>query len=88
MFDVVIINDDLEKAYEEMKDILNEVSKTIKYPCSYYLTNTLLLLSGSSGINPFIFTLLWTRSLVNAKMEMSPSSLFIQEIQKVQEAKS
>lgn len=27
MFDVVIINDDLEKAYEELKDILNEVRK-------------------------------------------------------------
>ncbi|XP_038571769.1 guanylate kinase 1b isoform X1 [Micropterus salmoides] len=32
VFDVVIINDDLERAYEELKDILNEVSKTIKYP--------------------------------------------------------
>lgn len=28
VFDVVIINDDLEKAYEELKDILNDVSKT------------------------------------------------------------
>lgn len=25
MFDIVIINDDLEKAYEELKEILNEV---------------------------------------------------------------
>lgn len=29
MFDVVITNDDLEKAYKELKDILNEVSKAI-----------------------------------------------------------
>uniref|UniRef100_A0A3B5BCL3 Guanylate kinase n=1 Tax=Stegastes partitus TaxID=144197 RepID=A0A3B5BCL3_9TELE len=28
VFDVVIINDDLERAYEELKEILNEVSKT------------------------------------------------------------
>uniref|UniRef100_A0A8C5I893 Guanylate kinase n=1 Tax=Gouania willdenowi TaxID=441366 RepID=A0A8C5I893_GOUWI len=28
VFDVVIINDDLERAYEELKDILNDVSKT------------------------------------------------------------
>lgn len=27
MFDVVIINDDLERAYTELKDILSEVSK-------------------------------------------------------------
>lgn len=30
MFDAVIINDDLEKAYEELKEILDEVSKSIK----------------------------------------------------------
>lgn len=48
MFDVVIINDDLERAYEELKDILNEVSKTVKYP----------LLSGNCGIDPFIFTIM------------------------------
>uniref|UniRef100_A0A3B4XTI0 Guanylate kinase n=1 Tax=Seriola lalandi dorsalis TaxID=1841481 RepID=A0A3B4XTI0_SERLL len=30
VFDIVIINDDLERAYEELKDILNEVSKRIK----------------------------------------------------------
>uniref|UniRef100_A0A3Q3EF06 Guanylate kinase n=1 Tax=Labrus bergylta TaxID=56723 RepID=A0A3Q3EF06_9LABR len=28
VFDIVIINDDLERAYEDLKDILNEVSKT------------------------------------------------------------
>ena len=33
VFDVVIINDDLERAYEELKDILNEVSKTISLLC-------------------------------------------------------
>lgn len=27
VFDVVIINDDLERAYEELKDILNEVNQ-------------------------------------------------------------
>lgn len=27
MFDVVIINDDLERAYEELKDILTDVSE-------------------------------------------------------------
>lgn len=27
MFDVVIINDDLERAYEELKEILDEVSE-------------------------------------------------------------
>ncbi len=31
MFDIVIINDDLERAYEELKDILDEVSETRKY---------------------------------------------------------
>lgn len=30
MFDVVIINDDVDRAYEELKDILNEVSKKYK----------------------------------------------------------
>ena len=33
VFDVVIINDDLERAYEELKDILNEVSKTVSLLC-------------------------------------------------------
>ena len=47
MFDVVIINDDLEKAYEELKDILNEVSKTIKYLCSYLVNKASLMLSAS-----------------------------------------
>lgn len=84
MFDVVIINDDLEKAYEELKDILNEVSKCIKYPCSYYSTNTLLLLSGSSGFKSITLDKITSQ----CKMKISPSSLFIQEIQKVQEAKS
>lgn len=36
MFDAVIINDDLEKAYEELKEILDEVSKGIKSLCSFY----------------------------------------------------
>lgn len=29
MFDVVIINDDLERAYEELKEILDEVSEAL-----------------------------------------------------------
>ena len=38
MFDIVIINDDLEKAYEELKEILNEVLEAIKCPviCSNF----------------------------------------------------
>lgn len=35
VFDVVIINDDLEKAYEELKEILDEVSKSMKSLCSF-----------------------------------------------------
>lgn len=30
MFDVVIINDDLERAYEELKEILDEVSEAAR----------------------------------------------------------
>ena len=37
VFDVVIINDDLEKAYEELKEILNEVSKTKKMSLLLFL---------------------------------------------------
>lgn len=36
VFDVVIINDDLERAYEELKDILSEVRK--KTNCSGSIT--------------------------------------------------
>lgn len=36
MFDAVIINDDLEKAYEALKEILDEVSKSRKSLCSFY----------------------------------------------------
>lgn len=39
VFDVVIINDDLERAYEELKDILSDVSKIIKYPFAYLCDN-------------------------------------------------
>uniref|UniRef100_A0A8C3B271 Guanylate kinase n=1 Tax=Cyclopterus lumpus TaxID=8103 RepID=A0A8C3B271_CYCLU len=35
VFDVVIVNDDLEKAYEELKDILKDVSKTLNDTFSY-----------------------------------------------------
>lgn len=31
MFDVVIINDDLERAYEELKEILDEVRDTGRF---------------------------------------------------------
>lgn len=36
VFDAVIINDDLEKAYKELKEILDEVSKSRKSLCSFY----------------------------------------------------
>lgn len=32
MFDVVIVNDDLERAYDELKAILNEVSQPLQHP--------------------------------------------------------
>jgi len=38
VFDVDIVNDDLEKAYEELKDILKDVSKTLNDPFSYLFT--------------------------------------------------
>lgn len=57
MFDMVIINDDLERAYEELKEILDEVSE-------YTRDHTLII------IPTIIFP------------------LSIQEIKKVQEAKS
>lgn len=37
VFDAVIINDDLERAYEELKDMLNDVSKTLNDAFSYHL---------------------------------------------------
>lgn len=58
MFDMVIINDDLERAYEELKEILDEVSEGT---CDH----TLIII------------------VANAVFPLS-----IQEIKKVQEAKS
>lgn len=55
VFDIVIINDDVEQAYEELKDILSEVSKTMKY--IHFL---------SEDCDIFIIIMSWTslRSLI------------------------
>lgn len=71
MFDVVIINDDIERAYEELKDILNEVSKTC--PCYY-------LLCCSGPLN--------THKSIKHLLKYYFLTLLLQEIKKVQEAKS
>lgn len=49
MFDVVIINDDLERAYEELKEILDEVSKTPEYPRSYFSSSRFILAMLGTG---------------------------------------
>lgn len=64
MFDMVIINDDLERAYEELKEILDEVSEAAHICCYKHVITQL------------------------AVSESFFSPLFIQEIKKVQEAKS
>lgn len=49
VFDVVIINDDLERAYEELKEILDEVSKTPEYPRSYFSSSSFILAMFGTG---------------------------------------
>lgn len=74
VFDIVIINDDLERAYEELKEILDEVSKTAGYPRPYFSSCS------------FIWAMLGTSWAHNCWTALY--LFFIQEIKKVQEAKS
>lgn len=51
VFDVVIINDDLERAYEELKEILDEVSRSIKCPCSFWFMKYFVISSSSCHLS-------------------------------------
>lgn len=82
MFDLVIINDDLERAYEELKEILDEVSEStcdhtlIIVPIakavfpSFYPGNQKS--SGSQIVRGRPFSCLWNQTFVSRTSTKGP----------------